>query len=131
VLLKERGEPPITERKLGEVLTSLNLTNRTRTNKGWVLWLNREMNAEIHSLARRHGAKASPSSELAAKCDICQAANKTSTNVATHKSFADWYQASANGRFSKRELGERRECAKGKDQKPTWSADKGKRGSKP
>lgn len=40
--LRQRGEAgKLSERKLGSVLTSLNLTNRTRTC-GYVLWLDRD-----------------------------------------------------------------------------------------
>jgi hypothetical protein len=48
-----RGEPSgLNERKTGDILTSLGLTNRSRTNTGYVLTLERSDRVRIHELAR-------------------------------------------------------------------------------
>jgi hypothetical protein len=47
--LLKRGEThKLNERKIGDILTSLSLTNRTRTNTGYVLWLTRLDRERIH-----------------------------------------------------------------------------------
>jgi energy-coupling factor transporter ATP-binding protein EcfA2 len=87
--LRQRGEAgKLSERKLGSVLTSLNLTNRTRTCAGYVLWLDRGTRESIHSLARQHGTKTAVKIDLAAGCDICGRAKTGSTNGTEIKSAA-------------------------------------------
>ncbi len=47
--LESFSEPSgLNERKVGDVLTSLSLTNRTRKSSGYVLWLNRSVRVLIH-----------------------------------------------------------------------------------
>jgi hypothetical protein len=47
--LERRGEPlRLNERKLGNILTSLSFTGRTRQNTGYFLWLDREDRERIH-----------------------------------------------------------------------------------
>jgi hypothetical protein len=51
--LASHGEPStLNERKVGDILTSLGLTNRSRTNAGYVLWLERSDRVRIHKMAR-------------------------------------------------------------------------------
>jgi hypothetical protein len=75
----------VSEKKLGIILTSLSLTNRTRTNAGYVLWLDLETRKEIHALARAHSAKTGPAPEVAAKCNLCQVASANSANGPTNQ----------------------------------------------
>jgi hypothetical protein len=124
-ILQERGEPgKLSDKKVGTILTSINLMNRTRTNSGYVLWFNRETRKEIHLLARRHGAKTGPNSELAAKCDICQAANADSTDGPTIKPAEGGNRAPEN--FSTGKHNKRRVRARAKGPKPAHSARAGK-----
>jgi hypothetical protein len=44
---------PSEARAFGHVLTSFGLTERKRTNTGWVLLLSRDTRARIHTLLRR------------------------------------------------------------------------------
>jgi hypothetical protein len=83
--LQERGElGSIAEKKLGNILTSISLTNRFRLNTGWVLLLDRNTREEIHSLARAHGTQTNLSPEITANCDLCQHAGANqASNVAT------------------------------------------------
>jgi hypothetical protein len=51
--LASRGEPSkLNERKVGDILRSLGLTNRDRTNTGYVLNLERSTRVRIHQMAR-------------------------------------------------------------------------------
>ena len=43
--------------QVGHVLTSFGLTERQRTNAGWVLLLSRDTRARIHTLLRRYAIK--------------------------------------------------------------------------
>jgi hypothetical protein len=74
--LASRGEPSmLNERKMGDILTSLGLTNRSRTNIGYVLWLERSDRVRIHEMVRDYevdGTGPNPN------CDIC-----TETNTAS------------------------------------------------
>ena len=73
--LKNCGEPQgLNERKLGDVLTSLSLTKRTRTNTGYVLWLNRAERALIHAAARDYHIEGSPGDSID-ECPICTPAS--------------------------------------------------------
>jgi hypothetical protein len=64
--LASRGESVLNERKMGEILTSLSLTNRTRKNTGYFLWLDRSARERIHTTVRDYGAE-----DPVEKCEIC------------------------------------------------------------
>ena len=69
--LKQRGESfGLNERKLGDILTSLSLKNRTRKNIGYVLWLYREDRARIHATARDYRIEGTDAN-LIDECQIC------------------------------------------------------------
>ncbi len=71
--LRERGEVGnLKEKRVGNILTSLHLTNRSRLNSGYVLWLDRETREEIHSQARTCGMNSGPTPEMSARCELCQ-----------------------------------------------------------
>lgn len=71
--LESLAEPSgISERKAGEVLTSLALTNRTRTNSGYALRLDRSVRVLIHREVRDYevdGLTTEPDHK--GTCDIC------------------------------------------------------------
>jgi hypothetical protein len=74
--LERRGEPSgLNERKLGGVLTSLSFTNRTRTNAGYVLCLERAERVRIHEAVRDYGIERNLLSIVErykiGKCEIC------------------------------------------------------------
>jgi hypothetical protein len=71
--LASRGEPSgLSERKVGDVLTSLALTNRTRKNAGYVLWLNRSTRVRIHEAVLDYEVDAVPTEpDTQGTCDIC------------------------------------------------------------
>jgi len=72
-ILRQRGEPgKLTDKRVGNLLTSLNLTLWTRTNVGLVLWLTHETREQIHSLVRAYRVKARPIPEGSAPCDLCK-----------------------------------------------------------
>jgi hypothetical protein len=106
--LRRRGESgDLSERKVGDILTSLHLTNRTRKNYGYVLWFNRETREEIHSLARTHGVNVGPAHEMSARCVQCQAMSERSKGSSTAKPIAKSARPEANGPRERRELRER------------------------
>jgi hypothetical protein len=110
--LRCKGESGILlERKVGDILTSLHLTNRTRKNFGYVLWLNRETREEVHSLARTHGVNVGSSHEMSSKCEQCQAVSERSKGSSTTNPIAKSERAEANKpreRRARREHGKRK-----------------------
>lgn len=69
--LERRGEPSgLNERKLGDILTSLSFTNRTRKNTGYVLWLTRAARARIHATARDYRIEGTDAN-LIDECQLC------------------------------------------------------------
>jgi hypothetical protein len=59
-----------TPHRVGHVLTSLGLTDRKRTNTGWVLHLSRDTRDRIHKLVRRYGIELDNSVNRES-CDFC------------------------------------------------------------
>jgi hypothetical protein len=71
--LASRGEPSrLNERKMGDILTSLGLTKRSRTNAGYVLWLERSDRVRIHEMARDYEVDGAGPNQ---NCDICRETN--------------------------------------------------------
>lgn len=69
--LKLRGEPSgINERRLGDILTSLSLTNRRRQNTGYVLMLGRSEREKIHAIARAYRIEGT-SMDSIEECQMC------------------------------------------------------------
>ena len=63
-------------RKVGAILTSLGLGNRTRTNSGWMVTLNRIDVERIHHLAECYGIHNVDDPKLIVwqeKCPLCRA----------------------------------------------------------
>jgi len=99
--LAGRGESSVNERKIGNILTSLSLTNRTRRKTGFVLWLDRSTRERIHAAAREHSME-----DPVETCGICNP-----TSVPPVKSAAE---APKREEIPSQELpserGERGEC---------------------
>jgi hypothetical protein len=69
--LASRGEPSkLNERKVGDILTSLGLTNRNRMNTGYVLNVERCDRVRIHEMARDYEVDGTGQNQ---NCDICKA----------------------------------------------------------
>jgi hypothetical protein len=80
--LASRGESAgLVERKLGDILTSLSFTNRTRSNTGYGLNLGRPERTQIHATAREYGVEGT-SSDLIDKCQICTPTPRPSPKTA-------------------------------------------------
>lgn len=81
--LASRGEPSqLNERKVGDILTFLGLTNRNRTNTGYVLYLQRCDRVRIHEMARDYELDDTGQNE---NCDIC----KATAHVVTSESYPE------------------------------------------
>ena len=107
--LRQRGEPgQISEKKLSDIVTSLHLTNRTRKNFGYVLWLDRRTREEIHSLARRYGVNAETTPEMSARCELCRIANEGRTGGSTTEPLEESARVEVRRSREPRERGERR-----------------------
>lgn len=73
--LQEAGESRrLTPRGVGAALSSLGITTRTRTNQGWLVWLNRDAQKRIHDLVVTHGLDNEfllPDRSRCKQCDLC------------------------------------------------------------
>jgi hypothetical protein len=117
VKLRRMGESgKLSEKKVSGILTSLHLTNRTRTNVGYVLWFNRETREEIHSQACTYGVNAGLTPKMSAGCELCQITTESPTSCSTTKPIKENEHVEAN---SSRERREHRERGKrGRRRKP-------------
>jgi len=80
--LADSGEPSgLNERKVGDILTSLSFTNRTRQNTGYVLWLNRSERVQIHELPRKYEIDRIPVEPIL-NCNICNKPSEASSSSA-------------------------------------------------
>jgi hypothetical protein len=69
--LASRCEPSgLNERKVGYILTSLGLTNRSRKSNGYALWLNRSDRVRIHEMPRDYEVDGVPTEPIQT-CEIC------------------------------------------------------------
>jgi hypothetical protein len=76
--LESHGERcRVNERKLGDLLTSLSFTNRTRKNTGYVVWLDRADRERLHASARDHEVE-EIGADLIEKCELCAKASAPS-----------------------------------------------------
>jgi len=82
--LRQKGEHgKLSEKRVGDLLTSLNLTDRKRTNVGYVLSLDRNIREQIHSMARQHGTEDGLTATTLQKCELCQIPSEPPTEHAT------------------------------------------------
>jgi hypothetical protein len=106
--LRWKGESGnLIERKVGDILTSLHLMNRTRKNYGYVLWFNRETREEIHSLARMYEVNLALSREASVRCEQCEAMRKRSKDGSRTKPIMKSERVEENNRRERRERRER------------------------
>ncbi len=80
--LASRGESAgLKERKVGDILTSLSFTNRTRNNQGFVLRINRTDRAQIHATARDYRVEGTNADPID-KCEICTPTSRSAPATA-------------------------------------------------
>ena len=103
--LSSRGEPStLNERKVGDILTSLGLTNRSRTNAGYVLWLERSDRVRIHKMARDYEVDGSSPVQ---GCYICGETNPAPPGRSTSEPAAEKQVRPAASEGERRERRER------------------------
>ena len=87
--LASRGEPSrLNERKVGDILTSLGLTNRSRTNAGYVLCLERADRVRIHKMASDYDVDGIGRNQ---DCDMCKEVKAASpTNSVPEAADETW-----------------------------------------
>jgi hypothetical protein len=110
--LASRGEPSrLNERKVGDILTSLGLANRSRTNTGYVLWVERSDRVRIHEMARDYDVDGTGPNQ---NCDICKETSTAPPAIGTPPGVAAEIQARPDEpKHEHRERGERRERGPG------------------
>jgi len=107
--LRQQGEPgKISEKKLSEILTSLQLTNRTRKNVGYVLWFDRKTREEIHSQARTYRMQGGVTREQSARCEICRFTSEFQKVSSSTKLIEGSKRVGRKGSRERGEHGERR-----------------------
>ncbi len=75
VILQMAGERfPVSPRAVGTALTSLGLTERRRTNVGWIVQPDRKTTKQTHQLVAAYGIDFVPgwSPEVEERCDFCK-----------------------------------------------------------
>jgi hypothetical protein len=103
--LASRGEPSkLNERKVGDILTSLGLTNRDRTNTGYVLNLERSTRVRIHEMARDYEVDGTGQNQ---NCDICKQTHTSSPAGSTREVADDKQPRSEDANREHRERRER------------------------
>jgi hypothetical protein len=108
--LRQRGERgKLTDKRVGNLLTSLHLTHRSRINTGCVLWLTRETREQIHALAHTYGVDARPTPKASAACEQCKSMAVHPTSSAKTIPVKESAPVTAN---KSREHGEHREHGK-------------------
>jgi hypothetical protein len=75
-LLQRRGEKlALTDKAAGTILSSLGFLSKSRTNQGWILWLDSDTQKRAHQLLQTHGiARLEPGTaeSFAKRCSACQ-----------------------------------------------------------
>jgi hypothetical protein len=105
--LASRGEPArLNERKVGDILTSLGLTNRSRTNTGYVLWVERSDRVRIHEMARDYDVDGAGPNQ---NCDICKETSTAAPAIGAPGVAAEIQARPDEPKHEHRERGERRE----------------------
>ena len=106
--LQWRGESGnLSEKRVGDLLTSLHLTGRKRTNAGYILWLDRATREEIHSMVRKYKINEGPTPQTSQQCELCQALSQHPESSSTTNPITQSADAKANDRGERGELGER------------------------
>jgi hypothetical protein len=93
--------------QVGHVLTSFGLTERKRTNAGWVLLLSRDTRARIHTLLRRYAVEIN-SSVNRQGCGLCTDPKHPPSGASESAEEPQITALSGGPKIGGRELGELR-----------------------
>jgi hypothetical protein len=108
--LRDVGEPGcLSEKRMGNILTSFNLENRTRTNAGYVPWFNRHIQEQVHRLAFSHKANLNSAQTQYQDCELCSAIMNCEVGDATGGALGKPGGAKPSDTGEHRELRELRE----------------------
>ncbi len=114
--LESHGEPAgLNPRKVGDVLTSLGFTNRTRTNVGYVLHLGRSERLNIHRAVRGYAVDVllgEPASDTS--CELCLELSQPSSQKDTSLISRHIATSAAETSSERRELRARRANMRGR-----------------
>jgi hypothetical protein len=106
-VLADIGEPfVLNERRVGDILTSLSFTNRTRQNSGYVLWLGRSDRVRIHELPRTYEIDGIPVEPIAS-CNICNKPSEASSSTVAKQVPIQNNTGAEKPKRERREHGER------------------------
>ncbi len=112
--LRNIGEPGcLSEKRVGNILTSFSLGNRTRTNEGYVQWFSRQTKEQVHRLAFSHKANLNSAQTLYQDCELCSAIMNGEVGNATGGSLGKPEGAKPSHTGEHRELRERGSRAQG------------------
>jgi hypothetical protein len=98
---------PATPHQVGHVLTSFGLTERKRTNTGWVLLLRRDTRERIHTLLRRYAVELE-SSVNCEGCSMCSDAKIPSAGTCKSAKEPEQTALAGESKIGASELGELR-----------------------
>jgi hypothetical protein len=93
--------------QVGHVLTSFGLTERKRTNTGWVLLLSRDTRKRIHTLLRRYALELD-SSVNREGCSLCMDPNNPPSGASKSPAESQKTALSNEPKIGSSELGEPR-----------------------
>jgi hypothetical protein len=116
-------------RKIGSLLTSLSLTQRIRTNDGYIFRLDRNTRKEIHSMALKFKIIEGPTPNMAETCQFCYGQSLGLASGSTSAPIQEKTTAEAAGRSEHCEHGERGN--RGRRKKSARSSLTGKRIASP
>lgn len=91
--------------EVGHVLTSFGLTERKRTNTGWVLLLSRDTQARIHTLLRRYAVEIDTSANRE-DCSLCPDVKNPSSGASGSTAEPQKTVPPGGPKFGQREHGE-------------------------
>jgi hypothetical protein len=96
--LKLRGEAPVlSEKAVGNILTAMHFTHRTRLNVGYVLCCDKQTREQAHSLVQLYPTSVNSAHQVFEQCDLCAARNSPPPNNPAPESGKDRGEAKSNG----------------------------------
>ena len=106
--LRDIGEAGcLSEKRVGNILKSFSLGNRTRTNEGYVQWFSRQTKEQVHQLAFSHKANLDSAQTQYQDCELCSAIINREVGNATGGSIGKPEGAKPSHIGEHRELRER------------------------
>ncbi len=109
-ILLQRGESGnLSEKRVGDLLTSLHLTGRKRTNAGYVLLLDRSTREEIHVMTAKYRVNEGPSPDKSKQCQLCKALSQHPASSSPTESIQPSAGTDSKDRDEHGELGVRGE----------------------